>query len=72
MRTLPSLPGVHEIHTSNLSYLSNAFQSVLTSLHQTTDWAIQNLNPVRIAHSAVDWAKATFARMQVRPWYATS
>nr|AEW43286.1 major lipid droplet protein [Dunaliella parva] len=59
-----SVSGVRDIHNSNLSYLSNAFQTLLTNLQRTTDWAIENLNPVRIAHTGSDWAKATFVRAQ--------
>ncbi|KAF5841012.1 major lipid droplet protein [Dunaliella salina] len=59
-----SANGVREIHSANLAFLNNAFQTYLTSLQQATDWAVENLNPVRASRAAWDWARATLARMQ--------
>eukprot|EP00967_Tisochrysis_lutea_P096322 scaffold140963_cov17-Tisochrysis_lutea.AAC.1 len=60
-----SANGVRDIHSANLAFLSNAFQTYLTSLQRATDWAVENLNPVRATRAAWDWARATLARMQV-------
>nr|AEW43284.1 major lipid droplet protein [Dunaliella salina] len=59
-----SANGVRDIHSANLAFLSNAFQTYLTSLQRATDWAVENLNPVRATRAAWDWARATLARMQ--------
>lgn len=58
------LTSVQTIHARNLQHLRSAFSSYLTTVQQTSDWAVKNLNPVRGVRAALDGLRAGLARLQ--------